>query len=71
MPTFKYQAKDARGKTVSGTVNARSQGDVLGDLRRRNLVVLNVREAGAGLAGTRPALPSGVERFNRAGQVGP
>jgi type IV pilus assembly protein PilC len=50
MPTFKYQAKDARGKTVNGTVNARSQADVLGDLRRRNLVVLNVKQSGQGLA---------------------
>jgi type IV pilus assembly protein PilC len=51
MPTFKYQAKDARGKTVNGTVNARSQADVLGDLRRRNLIVLNVKQAGQGLSG--------------------
>jgi type IV pilus assembly protein PilC len=50
MPTFKYQAKDAAGKTVSGTVSARTQADVLGDLRRRNLIVLNVKQAGQGLS---------------------
>lgn len=43
MKTFKYQAKNFGGKTVSGTITAANQNEVIGELRRRNLIVLNVR----------------------------
>jgi len=46
MKTFKYQAKNAKGKTISGTLSASSQGEVVGELRKRSLTVLNVRAAG-------------------------
>ena len=46
MKTFKYQAKNFGGKTVNGTITAANQNDVIGELRRRNLIVLKVRPVG-------------------------
>ncbi len=46
--TFKFQAKDASGKTVSGTVSAASQSDVVADLRRRSLTPIEIKKSGAG-----------------------
>lgn len=51
MPTFKYSAKNAEGKTVSGTLTAESAGQVVGELRRKNLVILDVKEAKRGVRG--------------------
>ena len=45
MPTFKYTAKTPEGKSVSGTLVADSAGDVVGELRRKNLVVLDMKES--------------------------
>jgi type IV pilus assembly protein PilC len=48
--SFKYQAKDASGKTVSGSMTAGSQSDVVADLRRRRLTPIQITKAGrAGL----------------------
>lgn len=46
MPTYKYNAKTAAGKNVSGTISAESQSDVIGELRRKNLVIMDVKESG-------------------------
>jgi type IV pilus assembly protein PilC len=43
MPTFKYSAKTAEGRTVNGTLTADSAGEVVGELRRKNLVILDVK----------------------------
>jgi len=50
MPTFKYLAKTPEGKTVDGVVSAGSAGEAVGELRRKNLVILKVAEA-SGRAG--------------------
>jgi type IV pilus assembly protein PilC len=47
--TFKYAAKDPSGRTVTGTMKADSQNDVLTDLRRRRLTPVDVKETGGGL----------------------
>ena len=41
-------ARDAEGRPVSGMVTAKSQAEVVADLRRRNLIVLDVRLPGGG-----------------------
>ena len=46
--TFKYQAKDASGRTVSGTLTANSQTDVVADLRRRALTPIQIKKAAGG-----------------------
>jgi type IV pilus assembly protein PilC len=46
--TFKYQAKDASGRTVSGTITANSQTDVVADLRRRALTPVQIKKAAGG-----------------------
>jgi type IV pilus assembly protein PilC len=46
MQTFKYHAKNASGKTISGTMPGASQQEVIGDLRKKNLVVLKVKAIG-------------------------
>ena len=44
MPTFKYAAKTNEGKTITGTVVASQPSEVVGELRKKNLVVLDVQE---------------------------
>jgi type IV pilus assembly protein PilC len=46
--TFKYQAKDASGRTVSGTLTANTQNDVVADLRRRALTPIQIKKASGG-----------------------
>jgi len=46
--TFKYQAKDASGRTVSGTIKANSQTDVVADLRRRALTPIQIKKSSGG-----------------------
>jgi type IV pilus assembly protein PilC len=48
MPSFKYSARDQGGRTVTGIVSGKSQADAVADLRRRNLIVLDVRQSTAG-----------------------
>ena len=47
MSTFKYAAKGPGGKTVEGTINAADKHEAVAELRRQNLVVMRVDEAGA------------------------
>lgn len=48
MPNFKYEAKNFGGKSVTGTLAGQTQEAVIGELRKRNLIVLSVRPAGGG-----------------------
>jgi len=65
MPTFKYAAKTNDGKTISGTMVAAAPAEVVGELRRKSLVVLDVEEtnraaaASAAAAGPRVASKPG------------
>lgn len=43
---FKFEAKDAAGKVVRGSVSAATQAEVVADLRRRNLTPMEVSKAG-------------------------
>jgi type IV pilus assembly protein PilC len=45
---FKFEAKDAAGKVVKGSVSANSQSDAVADLRKRNLQPVEVTKAGGG-----------------------
>jgi type IV pilus assembly protein PilC len=47
MPSFKYSARGRDGQTVSGVVSAKSQTDAVADLRRRNLIVLEISQTAA------------------------
>lgn len=47
---FKYEARDATGKVVKGAVSATSQSMAVAEVRRRNLVPLDVKQS-AGLGG--------------------
>lgn len=47
MTTFKYAAKGPGGKTVEGTINAADRNEAVNELRKQNLVVVRVDEAGA------------------------
>jgi type IV pilus assembly protein PilC len=55
MPTFKYAAKTNDGKTIRGTVVADQPADVVGELRKKNLVVLDVQETRKGAESTKAA----------------
>ncbi len=47
MAEFQYAAKDPAGATVQGTISAETKADAVAELRRQNLVVLKLDEAGA------------------------
>ena len=44
MPTFKYTAKDADAKTITGKIVADNQGVVVEELRKRQLTIINIAE---------------------------
>jgi len=46
MKHYKYHAKNFGGKAVNGTITANDQNEVIGELRKRNLIVLKVRPIG-------------------------
>jgi type IV pilus assembly protein PilC len=48
---FQYRAKNAGGKTTSGTVNAENETDAVGQLRRQGLTVLGISAGKAGASG--------------------
>src|SRR5262245_12782513 len=48
MPNYKYEAKNFGGKSVTGSLSGVSQEAVIAELRKRNLIVLSVRDAGGG-----------------------
>lgn len=53
---FKYQAKDASGRTINGTISAESQTEVVADLRRRALTPIQIKKAaGGGFGGGKKA----------------
>jgi type IV pilus assembly protein PilC len=56
--TFKYAAKGPGGKTVEGTINAADRTEVAAELRKQNLVVVKIEEAG-GATRKKPAGPPG------------
>jgi type IV pilus assembly protein PilC len=56
MPTFKYHAKSSTGNVVSGTLRAADRTEVIGRLREKDLVVLEVKKkSGDMLAGLKAA----------------
>jgi type IV pilus assembly protein PilC len=50
MAEFTYQARNAQGKTVSGSIAAQNESDAVGELRKQSLTVLSLSEK-AGKAG--------------------
>jgi len=64
--SFKYAAKKTTGQTVEGTIQADDRNAAVNELRRQNLVVLNV-EAQAAKAGGGKGGPRGF--FNRGPSV--
>ncbi len=48
MNTFKYAAKGPSGKTVEGVINAATKAEAIAELRRQNLVIMRLDEAGSG-----------------------
>jgi type IV pilus assembly protein PilC len=65
---FKFEAKDAAGKVVRGSVAAANQAEVVADLRRRNLTPVDVAKVGGfgglfgGGKGKRKATKSSVQK---------
>ncbi|MBI5852238.1 MAG: type II secretion system F family protein [Planctomycetes bacterium] len=47
--SFKYEAKDAAGKTVTGTITAETQNEVVADLRKKQLTPISIKKSGGGL----------------------
>jgi type IV pilus assembly protein PilC len=64
MPTFKYSAIGADGRTVRGSVDADSQPAVVEELRKRNLMPLKIDDRGGSSA---PAASSGSEASPSSG----
>lgn len=66
---FKYQAKDASGRTVTGTISAASQNDVVADLRRRQLTPIEIKKSGMGFFGGGGKTEGGQKRAKRASKA--
>ncbi len=49
MKNYKYSAKNADGRTVTGTLTAGGKDEVVGELRKRNLTILGVKEVSSPL----------------------
>ncbi|MCX5679966.1 MAG: type II secretion system F family protein [Candidatus Omnitrophica bacterium] len=45
MPNFKYVAKDHEGKNVSGIMEAKTEGEAIDALRKKDLIIVSVAEA--------------------------
>ena len=66
MSTFKYAAKGPGGKTVEGTINAADKSEVAAELRKQNLVLLKLEEAGSGAKRkASSAVPGGFSLLQR------
>lgn len=63
MPTFKYSAIGADGRTVRGSLGAGSQQELVEELRRRNLMPLKVEGGRGGDAPEPPAAPASAGSF--------
>jgi type IV pilus assembly protein PilC len=44
MPTFKYTARDHEGKSVTGRMSADNEPMIVAELRKRNLIILEIAE---------------------------
>ena len=44
MATYKYTARDQEGKNVTGRISAENESVIIAELRKRNLVILNISE---------------------------
>ena len=69
MPTFKYAAKTNEGKTITGTVVASQPSEVVGELRKKNLVVLDVQETSRRVSGSATTGPRGQKIAARPGKA--
>src|ERR1043165_841199 len=65
MSSFKFTAKDPAGKTVTGVLDAPSHQDAINAVRKRTLIPLEVKPAGA--AGERA--PKTIRAKARKGEV--
>ena len=59
MKNFRYSAKKNDGQTVNGSLTAAGRDEVVGELRRRNLTILEIKEVNSTLRriGSRKARP--------------
>ncbi len=69
MPTFKYAAKTNDGKTIRGTLVAAAPGEVVGELRRKNLVVLDVEETSRAMAAASSPAAAGPRMASKPGRA--
>jgi len=49
MTQFTFTAKDVHGRTVSGSINAESQSEVIAELRKKNLTPVNIKAGGGSM----------------------
>lgn len=49
MKNYRYSAKNPEGQTVSGALAGADRTEVVGELRKRNLTILEIKEVGGGL----------------------
>ena len=55
MKNYRYSAKNNDGQTVSGALTAAGQQEAIGELRKRNLTILEIKEVSGGLGVARKA----------------
>ncbi|QDU68777.1 type II secretion system F family protein [Engelhardtia mirabilis] len=71
MVNFQYAAKDASGKTVEGSIEARDRGEALGELRKQQLTPMRVdQDRGKPAKGKKDKAPSSNKGDDQAKQGG-
>ena len=65
MTNWTYKAKDKRGKTVTGQLTAPDRNDAVSELRKKDLVVLQLEKGGKGLKGLKGPKASGSKRRSK------
>src|SRR4030095_11571129 len=67
MASFRYRARDGSGTTVSGTISAKSKSDAIGELKKKNLQVVDVASTGTTKGEGKKNSFKSVARFFRSG----
>ncbi|MHC4941696.1 MAG: type II secretion system F family protein [Planctomycetota bacterium] len=47
MTSYKYTAKNMEGVTIKGSIDAANENEVVGELRKKNLIIMGISEDGA------------------------
>jgi len=68
MTSYRYTAKNMEGTTVKGSIDAQNENEVVGELRKKNLIIMGIseeasRKKGGGFSLKSSAKPGKHKKF--------